>query len=142
MVAISFFRGASQPRIKPKSPALAGGFWKPPGKPNDILLLPKAKELKLPLSSAEPKTEAWWGQQRNTGQQSGQHQLPALSSPQHQLPAKRRAGERGRARAHRPQGRIMPGQAAHGANRHRRLQGSGSHDETDAGVSREHAHSR
>ena len=60
------------PGIKPKSPALAGGLWRPPGKLNAIPLLPKAKELKLPLSSADPKTEAWWGQQGNTGQHSGQ----------------------------------------------------------------------
>ena len=81
MVAISFFRGASQSRIKPKSPAWAGEFWQPPGKPNAILLLPKAKELKLPLSSAEPKTEAWWGQQQNTRQHSSQHKLTSTEQP-------------------------------------------------------------
>ena len=69
------------PGIKPKSPALAGGFWKPPGKLNAILLLPKVKELKLPLSSADPKTEAWWGQQGNTGQHSGQPPLTSTKQP-------------------------------------------------------------
>ena len=40
------------------------------------------------------------------------------------------------------QGCIMPGHAAHGANCHRHLQWSGSHVETDAGVSCKHTHSR
>ena len=41
-----------------------------------------------------------------------------------------------------PQGGIMPGHAAHGANCHRLLQRCGSHAETDAGAACKHTHSR
>ena len=39
--AFFFFRGCSQPRIEPTSPALAAGFFttKPPGKPDLVLKL-------------------------------------------------------------------------------------------------------
>ena len=54
-VAISFPRGSSQPRMKPRSLALRADSlpWEPPGKPHQLVVMQNATKLLVVMRSAQ-----------------------------------------------------------------------------------------